>query len=314
MLLNIVKLRYFDTPVFLTVSQIISGYELQGSLDVKGTLNIGNAMGDIVNLGPSGSFTDRPTITYSPLTGVDFLQVLITPIPPWALLRLIIEGWPIDAVLQIGAQSINGLSNRKAGARSYAADFDFYRLLTALRRLQDADALDIRMEALKETDQVRTELVISRKDSSPGIQADTKLVRELLGLRPDQREVPVVYGAASEKAHVISMQTRSGFQIMSHLGSNIEVPPEHAAEQRTYPPMPALSDSLSLPPLIRIHAQKSQPEPADSFVAVNYRDYWYWIDDRDYRSKRVLTFLMIIMTLAEKGEKVQPPTLTIQGN
>jgi hypothetical protein len=65
-------------------------------------------------------------------------------------------------------------------------------------------------------------------------------------------------------------------------------------------------------PLIRIHADKSQP--ADAYAAVKYRDYWYWIDDRDFRSKGVFTFLMIIMTLAETGEKVQAPIVTIQGN
>ena len=68
----------------------------------------------------------------------------------------------------------------------------------------------------------------------------------------------------------------------------------------------------SLPPLIRIHAEKSQP--ADAFASVKYRDYWYWIDDHDFRSKGIFTFLMIIMTLAETGEKVQAPIVTIQGN
>jgi len=67
-----------------------------------------------------------------------------------------------------------------------------------------------------------------------------------------------------------------------------------------------------LPPLMRILAGKWRP--ADAFAAVKYRDYWYWIDDRDFRSKGVFTFLMIILTLSEEGEKVQPPVVTIQGN
>ena len=77
---------------------------------------------------------------------------------------------------------------------------------------------------------------------------------------------------------------------MTQLGANIEVPPEHIAEQHTYPPTPEpLGSEQSLPLLIRIHAQDSRR--ADAFAAVKYRDYGYWIDGRDFRSKGIFTFL-----------------------
>lgn len=143
-LLNIVKMRYADTPVFLDVGQIISGYQLQGTVGITGTLNGASALGDVLNLGSTGSFTDRPTITYTPLTGAHFLQVMMTPIPPPALFRLIEEGWPADMLLQIGVQSINGISNRKGGARGRAADSDFGVLLAALERLQASGVLGVK--------------------------------------------------------------------------------------------------------------------------------------------------------------------------
>jgi len=156
-------------------------------------------------------------------------------------------------------------------------------------------------------------MVISQKNLSPEIEADRTLVRKLLGLRPDLQEFKVIFGSVSGKDDEIAIQTRSGFQILTQLGANVEVPPEHIAERRTYPPIPEPEGTAqSLPPLIRIHAEKSQP--ADAFAAVKYRDYWYWIDDRDFRSKSIFTFLMIIMTLAETGEKVPAPVVTIQGN
>lgn len=311
-LLNIVKMRYADTPVFLDVGQIISGYQLQGTVGITGTLNGASAFGDVLNLGSTGSYTDRPTITYTPLTGAHFLQVMMTPIPPPALFRLIEEGWPVDMLLQIGVQSINGLSNSKGGAGGRAADPDFGVLLAAMQRLQASGALGLRVEVSKETKQEGTVLVVSRKNLPPEIEADRSLVRNLLGLRPDLQEFKVVYGAVPEKDDVVAVQTRSGFHIMVQLGSNVEVPAEHVAERRTYPPFQAPESAQSLPPLIRIHADNSLSDYA--FSAVKYRDYWYWIDDRDLRSKRVFTFLMIIMTLAEKDEKVQPPIVTIQGN
>ena len=311
-LLNIVKLRYADTPVFLDVGQIISGYQLQGSVGITGTLNSASAYGDLLNLGSTGSFTDKPTITYTPLTGANFIQVMITPIPPPALLMRVVEGWPIDILLQMGAQSINGLSNRKGGAQGHAADPDFLRLVAALRRLQASGVIDFRVDVSKETKQEGTILIISQMDLSPEIQADRALVRSLLGLRPDLMEIKIVYGTMSGKDDVIAMQTRSGFQLLTQLGSYIEVPPEHVAEGRTYPQIQSSGDALSLPPLIKIHAEKSLP--TDAFAAIKYRDYWYWIDDRDYRSKGIFTFLLIIMTLADTGEKSPVPIVTIQGN
>ncbi|WP_152539381.1 hypothetical protein [Methylomicrobium lacus] len=311
-LLNIVKMRYADTPVFLDVGQIISGYQLQGALTVGASLNSASAVGDIVNLGSGATYTDRPTITYTPLTGAHFMQVMITPIPPPNLLRLSQEGWPIDMLLQIGAQSINGLSNRKGGARGHAAEPDFVRLLAALQRLQGSGVLGLRVEVSKESKQEGTVMVISQKDLPPEIQADRDRVRKLLGLRPDLQEFKVVSGTLSGKDDTIAIQTRSGFHILNLLGSNVEVPPEHIAEGRTYPQIVEPAETQSLSPLIKIHAENSCS--ADAFAAVKYRDYCYWIDDRDYRSKGVFTFLMIIMTLAETGEKAQPPVVTIQGN
>jgi len=91
------------------------------------------------------------------------------------------------------------------------------------------------------------------------------------------------------------------------------VPAEHAADRRTYPSMPEpAAGPETLPPLVRILSGTSPP--SDAYAAVKYRDYWYWIDDRDLRSKGIFTFLMVIMTLAEKDEKAPPPVVTIPVN
>src|SRR5882672_5821621 len=69
-LLNIVKLRYMDLPVFVDVASIVSGYSMQTGVSVNGTLSSQNAIqGNYASLGGQAIYTDRPTVTYVPLTG-----------------------------------------------------------------------------------------------------------------------------------------------------------------------------------------------------------------------------------------------------
>jgi hypothetical protein len=309
-LLNIVKLRYADTPVFLEVGQIISGYQLEGTVGVAGTLSSQTLVGNELGLATGGRFTDRPTITYTPLTGAHFIQVMMTPVPPPALFRLVESGWPVDRLLQLTAQTVNGVSNRRGGVQNRAADPDFARLLAALARIQASGAIGLRVKVSEATGREGTVMTIRQKDLPPEVQADRELIRELLGLRPGLEEFEVVYGAVAERDDQIAIQTRSGFQIMNQLGSDIEVPAEHLTEQRTYEPAP--QGDPALPPLMRILSGTAKP--SDAFAAAKYRDHWYWIEDRDFRSKGTFTFLMIVLTLAEKGEELQPPVVTIQGN
>jgi hypothetical protein len=312
-LMNIVKLRYSDTPVFLDVSQVIGSYQLQAGVSVGGGVNFGGPpLPNTLSLGTAGTYTDRPTIVYTPLTGAHFLKVIMTPIPPPALFLLIESGWPADLLLQIGAQSVNGISNKKAGVRGRGADPEFGQLLAAIQRIQASGVVGLRTEVSKETKQEATILTLGREDIAPEIQADQALVRKLLGLRPGLREFKVVYGSQAEADDVIAIQTRSGFQIMVELGSEIDVPAQHAAERRTYPSRPEPAGPEALQPLVRI--QSGTSPPGDAFAAIKYRDFWYWIDDRDLKSKGVFTFLMVIMTLAEKDDKAPPPVVTIPAN
>ena len=57
--------------------------------------------------------------------------------------------------------------------------------------------------------------------------------------------------------------------------------------------------------------ESSRDKPKDPFLAVKYRDYWFYIEDTDFRSKRMFSFLLFLLSLAEGGGEGLAPVLTL---
>ena len=51
--------------------------------------------------------------------------------------------------------------------------------------------------------------------------------------------------------------------------------------------------------------------PPDAYVAVAYRNRWFWIDDRDLVSERIFMFLTMFSSLSESGVLPQAPVFTV---
>jgi len=316
MLLNLVRLRYGDTGVFLDVGQIVSGYTIETSVAAGATWNLfgfsiphPNVPNNGVSAGVTGRFTDRPTITYTPLMGERFARSMMTPVPPASVLSLIQAGYPVDMVMRLMVSVVNGLDNKSGGdLRGRAAEPEFLELLERMRRVQLSGAIGLRVR--KGESQELATLLTFRQKVEPGTAAETLGIRTLLGLDPDASEFRVVYGSIASDNREIAMLTRSALEILINLASYIEVPETHIAEQRVGPNAEAEQGSSGpLRPLLRV--KSSRERPADAFAAVPYRDHWFWIDDRDIPSKRMFSFIMFIFTLVEPGSKEAPPVLTI---
>ena len=160
MLLNLVKLRYGDAPVFLDIGQIVAGYTVQGTFSALGSVystsaGVPGVPNSSVTLGAQGQYTDRPTITYAPLAGERFARSLMKPIPPASLLSLIQAGNPVDLVLRLAVHVVNGINNRYGGdARARSADPEFYLLLERLRRIQLSGLIGLRVRWVDQEESV----------------------------------------------------------------------------------------------------------------------------------------------------------------
>jgi len=314
-LLNIVKLRYLDVPIFLDVAQIVSGYQLQTTVSGGGTASLEPSsvptIGSFLSFGAQGSFTDRPTITYVPLTGDQYVRGLVTPLRLEQVFSALVAGWPAETILFTAVSTVKGLGNQRlAGVAPRVADPRFLRVVQLMGTLQASSAVGFRFAEGKQS-ATRT-ILFFRADLGERERQEIDELRKLLGLDPQATEFEIVVGPTAASDREIAVQTRSLMQILTEVGGQVSVPASHIAEGRATPELADPAPVTETVGRLRIHSSAERSPYA--FLSVSYRDYWFWIDDRDLTSKRNFALLMLLFALADTGEKKGLPLLTIPTN
>jgi hypothetical protein len=314
-LLNIIKLRYGDLPIFLEVAQVIAGYQLQSAL--SGNFTLGNFTSSLIDrLTATGgatagsTYTDRPTVVYQPLTGVDFLKRLMTPIPPSSVLFMLQSGYSAELVMPIMLDSVNGLNNG-SNRLSRPPDPNFTRLVGLIREGQLANAIQIRIEHSKEG--AESSVIIFGPLKDPQLSARGKQIKSILGLRPDLREFNVYFGGYSGIDNEIDMMTRSMLQIMLEFAAVVQVPESDVVQGKATPGLVDAPDTAALNgPPVRVNVTDAPPK--DAHVAVQYDNRWFWIADTDIRSKYTFAIIMLLFSIADTGVRGSAPVVTIPAN
>lgn len=307
MLINIVRARYGDAPVFLNVDSVVTSYEVSG----RGTANAGWSFQPFsANTSLAGEVysATRPTITYSPMIGDKFVRSMMTPIPPFIILSLIQSGYPMDIVFGLLVKSANGVRNRfGVGSIRNPADSEFYSLLEKMRCVQQAGAMTFEMKKSGEAESVFLSL---NEKSGKEIEADSAEVKKILGLDPQAHEYKVVHGHSPSNNREIAILSRSMFQILADLAFYVETPDTDVAGKRAYP---GLKTADNKDPLTAqsLKICNSPQLPDDAYVAVLYDNTWFWIDNKDLPSKSTFSFLMFVFSVLETEGKHGVPVLTI---
>jgi len=311
LMLNLLKIRYADAPVFMDVASVINSYEVAGEVSLRGQLadKFNNALaGDqILSLGATGRYVDRPTISYQPLSGDKFARSLMMPIPISAVLFLIQSGYPADLVMRVCMNSINGLDNSYGGpGNPREGSPKFHELVSAIRRSQSVGGMGMRMKTAKDRQPV---MMFLRPADDAAMAAPNRRIRELLGLDPSANEFTVVIGDFPDNNLEVSMLSRSILQVLVDVASSIDVPADDLADGRVYAPQRTPEQERLFPSLITIRTGSTAP--GDAFASVQYRNRWFWIEDRDRQSKQMLTFLMMLFSLTETSAVQAAPILTV---
>ena len=364
LLLNLVRLRYRDVPFVLAVGSVSPQFHFEQSADVAGTLNenVGpNPINpDSLDLGGGISFSDRPTVIFSPVQGQTFVRQLMTPINLDTLLLLQRSGWRLDRILQLCVQSINGIDNATRASGPTPDDVppykEFKRVCDLIQTLQyrrqiafgyvseDAELSDpIPAASIQGQD-----LVLAAKEGYAFRQAEGREgfvlrgsknrielqiakgamespeVRELLdmlSLAPDRNRFEVLFIGTDVVDREpnppgfqrIFIATRALLGTMFYVSQGIGIPPSH--EDDGLVTMTRTSDgqpfdwTVITGDLLKIHSQRLPPQNAA--VAVQYRNFWFYVDDSDLNSKSTFTFLAQLGSLQAGVESGPGPVLTI---
>ena len=84
------------------------------------------------------------------------------------------------------------------------------------------------------------------------------------------------------------------------------MPSEHIEDGQVQASLPVAPGAT---PPIQVHSGLRQP--SNTFAAVRYGGYWYWVDRSDPVSKRTIAFMVLLFAISESGEKQPPPTVTV---
>jgi hypothetical protein len=159
LLLNIVRLRYTDTPSSLSVANIAAQFELVKSLSV---VPFFAASGAAINQsfrailpGAGVATADRPTLSLVPIDDQEFTRRLFTPLSLDGVVYLAKTTWPIGTVFRLYLENLNWVPNAELASgptpRTVPPYAEFLRGVLALQELQQRGQIVIGNEEREET-------------------------------------------------------------------------------------------------------------------------------------------------------------------
>lgn len=321
MLLNIVRSRYLEVPVFLTVSSVLTQYEYDRSVGLGGIFEIGSGTTDTVTGDTNLRFSERPTITYLPVEGQEFSAHLLSDIPVEIIFAAAQAGWPIDVFMRIGIQRLGAAENMSFGeipATGYsdsktlfANEFKklkrFERMIELIFILSDREVIEVQQV---EEDGKNERYLMIAEEVPEDLRPVLGELRQLIGLT-NRNRFRITDRVTNVKDDEISIQTRSVMAMMEFMARGVEVPLAYLEEGRVVDYGLQTSEGEAAKGLIPFKMHSSKNRPANVFAKVRYQDYWYYIDHTDITSKRALSLIIVVFRLQAPTPSGAAPILTL---
>lgn len=280
LLLNIVRLRHAEAPVFVQVE----GITVAPSAQLRVTsavpfIDIDEAT--VTNaFTPTLTIADNPTIVYNPLLGTAFAQKLLVPLQPTVILLLSQNGWGLDQLFPLLVRSIEGIRDAPGDTDRYDA------VVAAIGRLERSGALIL---GTSDPDAAGSTALLMRISPDGHRSADGRLLAEALNIDPDRSTYRLESGFAAAP-DTIAIEMRPLLSVLHHVGAGVET-----SHDSTMTPGLAAAD-------VGLHIRSGPTAPSGAFAAVPAQGRWFWIDGEDRASKATLLLIRLLFNLQAQGD------------
>lgn len=309
MLMVLIHNRYGERGHLLTVASVTANVSITSSAGVQaGFGSNSDYRGNLVPFTGGFIYEENPTISYVPVAGERYLRQLTAPVS-MALLTQITRSMtdPKPALLTLVAE-INGIYNPDFNFGAQDNNKKFERFAEIIAELTRTHRLNW-VETYGKPDTFS--LVIDQSDAEHAAMVAELLT--LLGLTPEKYTEPrivIPLSLALNSAHegAIGLTTRSVWDLVEILTARIEVPQIDVQNGVVASPPPP----GKVGKLLRVHHSESEPEHA--YVAVKFRDGWFYIDERDLITKQYFKLLGGLWSLSMASaaqQNTSAPVLTV---
>ncbi len=297
LLLNIVRMRYRDTPAFLQVGIISANYEFKKSISAEF-----EDASDILSLGLD--LSEKPTITFTPSRGEAYVREFMAPITFENILLLNSSGWSIDRILRCCVQRLNDLNNAPTASGptpSTVPEYkEFRELMNIFHEIEKRDGIGVVVVKNQETG--RREIVF---EIDPKVATREQLDRiwKLLDVEPGTLRLRFAPYHGEERApDEVMIQTRSPISLLYFLSQAVKVPYEDEYRGVVTVTTDDQGNGFNwdevLEGIITVQsACCTTNQCCNRRISVGYRGCEFYIDDRDLESKSTFSMVSQLMTL-----------------
>jgi len=296
----------------MEVASVSTSFDFDASASASTSLP--ESEGKIYGFGAGVSYTERPTVTYTPLQGDQFVTQLMSPVDLNTILLLYHSGWSVERIFCVSLQSINGVKNAP-GASGPTPDYvpeykDFREVAKLLRQLQLRGVLDMGHAISDDPNKPSVEIRIADEALEWN---EAKQFCDLLGLEYGRTHFQLTTAVGTGGKDRIATIPRSLMGSLFYVSQSVEVPPEDERLGRVTVTPDAKGNRFDWREVTGglMHIYSSRQQPNNAYVAIYYRDSWFYIDDSDLTSKSTFSLLMQLFALQAGEVKSIGPILTL---